>query len=312
MTSSTSNFRLLSGKLALWLFLFLLVNRMARGPVERVVEGPVAFQKDAIARFSSPVVVLGDSHCLPLGLSDENILNLADGGDSLSEMRAKLDYLLRQGHRPRRVVLQMDWHSFSSCARVRNNRQQGELYVDATAYEKIYGEKAWKLGLRRRLFTWLPLLNPINARLSRRYLAHALFPETVSQDWGTTLPAERENLAAQRYRVHYSLPWDSSQIDQVKGIQALCETYDIELVGLRLPLAPRYLEMVQTSDEFLQGKSAVSYLGLPVLDFSGAVKDDRLFVNQDHLRYGVDIVERIRAVLQSPHISPDGPAADPL
>lgn len=300
MTSSISSFRSLILKAIVWLSLFVVANAVARGPVRRLVETPVRQQMEEIARSTAPVVVLGDSHAGALGFSDDKILNLARGGDSFAEMRAKLEYLLKSGHRPRRIVLSLSWHSFSKGRAVRNNRQQGELFCDSVSAQRIYGQAAWKFQLRSHVFSSFPLLNPVNARLSRRYFLHRFFPEEDKDTWSGSSREERDRMARKRLLVHFGMPYDPEQARQLEEILRLCRKENLEVLALRMPLSRPYFQKVRMTDEFQDGEVFLKTLGLPVRDWNETEVSSEEFENQDHLMRYSPTARKIRDSLVLP------------
>lgn len=299
MISSTSSFKPLLAKTAVWLALFIAANLVAREPVSRLVETPVRLQKQIIAASRAPIVILGDSHAIPLGDADGKLLNLARGGDSLAEMRAKLDYLLQQGYPIKTVVLSLPWHSLSAGRSVRNNRQQGELFTTSESYAKIYGDASWKYWLRTQLFQRMPLLNPVNGRLARRYLAHWLFPDPPNRPWASLSPAQRQTDSYNRWQQNYGQAFDPRQLAQLDGLIDDCKEAGVPLQLIRPPVTPNYQQLVEDSDEYHQGQEALKARGLSVKEWPTPAALEE-FENQDHLkRFGATARQIRQDLLQA-------------
>lgn len=290
MISSISNSKRLAAKLAFWLLIFVLANSVASGPVSRLVEKPVQILKQRIEQSRARLILLGDSHTQALGQAGGKILNLASGGDSFFEMRAKLRYCLLNGMRPQLVVIQVDSHGFSTARAVRNNRQQGEMLSGSIDDTEVYGTH-WK---RRWLWTPFPLTNPVNARLARRYLLYQFFQlGDELGSWETMTQVQRMRLRNKRFRVSFSGQFDPGLAFQLSALLKDCEEYDIPVLGLRCPLDPDYLHLVEESVEHSEAEVYVDNLGIDVLDYSSKVTDLGQFANQDHLRRGSDVANKL-------------------
>ncbi|MGE4202764.1 MAG: hypothetical protein AB7J86_19080 [Vulcanimicrobiota bacterium] len=262
--------------------LFGLANGLAYGPVRRLVILPVEGRQQMMQRFKPRRIALGDSHFAALNLSGEGMLNLAQAGDSFAEMRAKLNYCLEQGFPLEAVLLQVDYHSFSGGRSIRNNLQQGVLYTNPDSYHKIYGGGPLEYLKATRFYPVVPLANPVNARLTRRYFINKLDPEVIPV-WESAAPEVRREFAEARFRVNFSRPFDPAQKAQFLGLVEDCRRANLRVVGATCPLSPYYRRLVEGSDELVLARQAIAESGLEVIDLMARYDDPAAFNDPDHL-----------------------------
>lgn len=282
MTSSTSSFKPVVWRALLFAVLFVAGNALAYGPVRRLVIVPVEGRQQLLQRYKPRRIALGDSHLAALNLSGEGMLNLAQGGDSFAEMRAKLNYCLDQGFPLETVLLQVDYHSFSGGRAIRNNLQQGILYTSPASYQEIYGGGPFDHFKATRLYPVVPLANPVNARLTRRYFINKLDPE-VLPDWGRASLEVRRQLAEARFRVNFARPFDPDQKAHFLGLVEDCRQAHLPVVGVTCPLSPYYRSLVEATDEAPLARQAIAESGLEVINLMDRYDDPEAFRDPDHL-----------------------------
>lgn len=262
--------------------LFGLANALAYGPVRRLVILPVEARQQQLQGFKPRRIALGDSHFGALNLAGEGMLNLAQGGDSFAEMRAKLNYCLEQGFPLEAVLLQTDYHSFSGGRSIRNNSQQGILYTSPASYQKIYGGGLFDYLKATRLYPVVPLANPVNARLTRRYFINKLDPE-VLPEWDRASLEVRRQSAEARFRVNFSRPFDPAQKAQFLGLVEDCRRTHLRVLGVTCPLSPYYRRLVEATDEAPLARQAIAESGLEVINLMDRYDDPEAFRDPDHL-----------------------------
>jgi len=309
MISSISSFKPLLLRLVVIAFLFVLANIAVRGPIARRVDLPVEHLQHRVLNSAATVLVVGDSHAQSVPFNSADVLNLSSGGDSFAEMRSKLRYARTRVPSLECVVIPLDLHCFSGDRDRRNNLQQGVLWCSQVDYEQIYGKSYWKSRYLHRL---LPLTNPVNARLARRYLLHATVPETEQPDWSALPDSERRRMAGSRFRANFAGGYSIRQANQFRALLRDAERFDLRIVGVRFPVDETYGELVkevawrEEAERNWRGRLDVGK------DFSSLSTQASEFVNQDHLSASSETAEAVarkieRACRESQNLRSNGP-----
>ena len=290
MISSISSFKPLLLRLVVIAFLFALANMAVRGPIARRVDLPVEQLQHRVLNSAATILVVGDSHAQSVPFNSVEVLNLSSGGDSFAEMRSKLRFAGTRVPSLEYVLVPLDLHCFSGDRDWRNNFQQGVMWCSPSDYQQIYDENYWKARYIHRMF---PLINPVNARLARRYLLHAAVPETQQPDWSALPDSERRRMAGSRFRANFAGGYSAGQANQFRALLRDAERFELRVVGVRFPVDEMYGELVE--EVAWREKAERSWRGRlnGVIDFSSLPTQATDFVNQDHLRASSETAETV-------------------
>lgn len=285
MTLFTSNFRPLWLRLLVVLALFLVANRFAAGPYRRQVVDVAQVTRQSLIGASQSWIVLGDSHAAVINFRTEGGLSLAEAGDSFAEMRIKLALARSYMANLKGVVITVDSHGFSTDRDRRNNRQKGAVLSNSASYQAVYGGGRLEYWKSTSLYSRLPLLNPVNARLTRRYLFHRWgWAEEQPVNWAVISQAERQQRAKQRFLENYGSGRSENQHRQFQALKSDVQEANLKLVLVRYPESPSMRAMARDLAWVKTLESELS--SLEIHDFSNSFNDEKDYRDQDHLLPG--------------------------
>lgn len=282
MTLFTSSFRPVWIKCTVLLVLFAVLNVAARGPMKRRIRPQIDLQQNMVSLGKNATwLVLGDSHGLNIPFQDYGALNLSAGGDSYAEMRAKLLFAKREIPSIKYVVVPLDGHGFSTDRNFRNNSAEGVFWCTPEEYPKIYGRNYWK---HRYLYSFFPLLNPNNARLTRRYIVHKLgLTKESKQHWKELTKDERRLLASRRFNMNFGRGLSTRQVEQFSALLEDAKTLGVKVVGVRFPVSPEYRQLVLSNPWRVSAEKAWQDRDILKIDLLGITIEVDQLRDQDHL-----------------------------
>jgi hypothetical protein len=234
---------------------------------------------------------LADSHGLALGrlLEREGVYNFSVASDSYIDMHRKLLFLLTAA-KVERVILIADDHTLSNYRVQLSNDDRSYQFLSFHDYAST--ESGGFPGyVKNVIMTRYVVLSSAKSRdLLRASLKGLIFGLIVpkvqgtTEDWKSNQNKRRDVVE----RINAQFPGDQRSpilTERLLEIIRLCRAHNIELVGIKFPLAKDYLSLLGNrsfgADDLLKTQ------GIRVLDFKRAfAEDDSLFANQDHLNEG--------------------------
>jgi len=245
--------------------------------------------KDSKASY----LILGDSQ--PAKISQEllgdQIYNLAEGSDSAHEMYLKLVYALKNNPHIKGILLNSAYNVFGEERMITNNRLYIKAFTDAKTYEELYGEPFESDALTHTLKNRVPALDPNAYVFARRKIMDAVLnlfrkDDAVTKqaaNWAEVPEEARRATIAYRTKTTLSNIRNDSFILTFHKIFALCETRNIEVIGIRYPLTEEYLREARHYE--LSEVDAILH-NMPFsgfFDYRDLITDIRHFANADHL-----------------------------
>lgn len=211
--------------------------------------------------------------------------NFSYGGDSYEDMYRKTLYLIRNAE-VNTIFISVDEHSLTSYRERKNNLDRSVIFCEP---EDLGFYEYFK---QRYLKYYIPLFRPEIAEVIKIYKAPSKRKPVL---WADRSTEDKMNRAVKRVAVNFP---DKEQSDRLKQslfkIIDLCRENNIELIGIKFPLAKEYLEAARSktgeADELLMMK------GFKVLDCTDLYIDrPEFFADQDHLNDegAKDLVEKI-------------------
>ena len=267
-----------------FLFLaFLASNLVAVGPIQQRVERPALGLQQRVLNSKASWLVLGDSHAAALPYSSREALELAEGGDSFAEMRVKFRFAMKAGVPLRAVVVPVDLNGFSADRERRNNYQKGVFWCSPSSFQDVYQGSRLQFWKATVLYRRLPLLNPVNARLSRRFVLHRLgwVPNEGSQ-WSGLSPSERRQRALARFRQNLGSGFSQQQAEQFRLLLADLREHKLQILGVRYPVSNEYKALSEGISWKGQVEEILKSEGLRVLDFESRAQQAEMR-DQDHI-----------------------------
>lgn len=232
------------------------------------------------------VVLMGDSHVaeIPDEALDENVHNLAAGGDGYRECYAKLRYLLTQPNRVDTLLLTADYHMFGAGRVHSANRSFVERYLLATRSPIGY-EKNWLSSL----FNLAPLFNDDFVQYlkkdTRERLRRARQPtHDKAMVWSDLPPEVRQRRALETGRGdHAGVGEFKEPLDWFERILSLAQQHGINVIPVRYPTSAGYQSQIPA-----EGRRAIdaalARMGMPaVIDLSLSLKEPEYFADEDHV-----------------------------
>ncbi len=237
--------------------------------------------------------LLADSRGIPLLKKDSlhGFYNFSAGSDSYEDMERKLNFLIENSS-IERLIITVDDHTLSPYREIKNNSDRSIYFSSASSPTEVYG-----LFKDKYINRFFPLLNS----KGRDIITLKLFRTKKSKqrkkekDWDEI--SEELRIRKSKNRMAYQFPDERSSEFLTKSllrIIKLCEENNIDLYGIKLPLAK----------EFIKEQGAKSYGAekvferndIKVLDYMDVyLNKDNFFFNQDHLNEegGTDLTKRI-------------------
>lgn len=221
-------------------------------------------------------------------LERENIYNFSYGGDSYVDILYKLNFLLRSNIRIDTLLISVDDHMLSSYREKWNNEERSIIYASSSLFLDYNPINRVQFIHEKYLNRYLPLLNPNNSQLLRKYLLSLILgskePEKndEKQTWYKKSQTYRFNKSKKRADLQY--PSDFASITLKKALKQIIEiskNKNIDIIGLKFPLSPTYRTITKT-----KGYSADKMLtqsGFKVLNFQKMFNRETYFSDQDHV-----------------------------
>ena len=240
------------------------------------------------------VLVVGDSHpgnAFKFVKLPDSMATLAYGMESLKEVYLKLNYLAEKGVTPRVLLVQLDYHVFSTYYDATSNELDMAQVAPPAVYNEVYDRdlthlKQWGLqlypliDLRNRNM----LLSLLLAKLGSRTNAAALKPG----QWQELDAAARRQVAADRAAALYSNDGRFRASEEMLKMYAricdFCRARNIRMVGIRYPHTDEFLAFLEPYDlsridRFLQEQGPEQ-----VLDYTRIFQGQpQYFQDSDHV-----------------------------
>ena len=231
-------------------------------------------------------LLLADSHGLCLGKETEKagIFNFSSESDNYGDMRIKFSFFHRRHPELKILLLSADDHTLSLYREEMNNKDRNVIY---RSFPEAFSEREFSgvyNYLKDLIRYYLVIFNPKAAGISKRFLAGKLFQiEEGPQvpDWNQ--PSQKESMARVRFQSQFPGKERSGSLrKELIALISDCRRAGIKVIGIRFPLSPLYLSMVNGhgygAEEVLKNE------GIEVLNFEQSIPDSAgNFENQDHL-----------------------------
>ena len=232
--------------------------------------------------------LLADSHGKMLADfgAVHNLHNFSAAGDSYQDMERKLSYLIRSGVTIDTLYLSVDAHMLSPYRERANNLDRSYTYASFTDYPSTF------MGLKDKLIRpSLPFFRGKMSKVVRTAVAngmrrlfgiHAPDSKQVLHCWTELSEDERHRRA--RERAEKQFPTDNKSTILTQSLQAMVEQahgVGITVIGIRFPITQTYAAMIAEQD--YGAHRLLARQGIPIIDLSSSITDNRYFRDQDHL-----------------------------
>lgn len=238
------------------------------------------------------VVLMGDSHSERVKqrhLGDA-VFNLAADSDSYGDIYLKLNYCIKKGVPLKKVILPCDFHAFSVYRWENNNKRKTILLSSYDDFKEVFNVKNplifWK---QKYAETYLPMLNTKNSKFVMLAgvfkLKGIINPEAKAEDireWAALTDSDQLKSRQARLSKQFKEVYQQELLDGLVKIKTLCDKNGIDLIGLRFPLEPAYLKMIQEKD-LSKVHAAFESVNIPIKDHVSLFKEDEWFSDQDHV-----------------------------
>ncbi|MCH7412706.1 hypothetical protein MM213_04360 [Belliella sp. R4-6] len=229
--------------------------------------------------------LLADSHGTPLGDFTEihEVHNFSGQSDSYLDMERKLKYLIRNAH-VNRIYISVDDHTLSPTREDQNNLDRSSFYADQDDYPD-YGAFIYNKYLKY----YCVFLNDRYSLIIKNFLQDELFDFSKwggvrsKASWEDLDIAEQKEKSLDRIENYFDEPLPSNiMTEALKRIILICESNDIDLIGLRFPLSKTYYGML--AEESYGADTLFIKNNIFVIDFDDLfLEQDSLFSDMDHL-----------------------------
>ncbi len=237
-------------------------------------------------------IILADSHGESIfqeHLNDLGISNFSFGSDNYTDMLHKLQFICNNSIVIDTVLITVDNHTLSSYREITHNNSRSIFFLNPVDYCSNYSTNYGKFIFNVHLLRYLPLFNPSNSPLFRRYLKQKLKKATNRSADGEKKQIKWQDLTKEdinksiqdRFTYQFETAHSDSLTNSLKKIVTFCKENNMELIGVKFPLAPAYYE--KTSSANFGADSVFAKLGINVIDISHQLKSDSLFVDPDHV-----------------------------
>lgn len=234
-------------------------------------------------QFSS--FLLADSHGTPIGdFSEEyNVHNFSGQSDSYLDMERKLNYLIRNTD-VSTIYISVDDHTLSPTRENQNNLDRSVYYTypsDFSNYFDYFNERYLKY--------YLTFLNERYSLVIKNFIQEELFAfskwggSSRKTPWEDLSSVDQLEKSIARFENYFEKPEPSSKMtDALKRIVSICESNDIELIGVRFPISKVYYGIL--GEESYHADSLFIKNEILVLDYDNLLLErDSLFRDMDHL-----------------------------
>lgn len=224
--------------------------------------------------------LFADSHGAQLENTTEahGIFNFSDPSDSYEDILRKVKYTVAHS-KVKKVLISADVHTMSTYREDNNNLDRSTIYASRDDYKSSYDQ-----FLQRYVRRYIPLLN---GKSRDALLMHikSLIPRPFNPEltWIEKTAEQRTARAKMRSDIHFETSERSEKLAKLlEEIIEICRENDIELQGIKFPLASEYrAEIVgkgYSVEEILMKHQ------LSVHDFSAIFEGhSEYFRDQDHL-----------------------------
>ncbi len=236
-------------------------------------------------------LILGDSHFVPLKdtLEKYGFKNLAFISDNTVDMLSKLKYYNSQNIK--RIILSADFHLFSNYRLSGNNNLYTISYSDISDYQ-LYEDNIYKYRFNKYrensplFFLTGKYTNTISMRfrLTNFKLNKSNKENEIQEKWENLLPEIRKMKAFDRAQIHYdNTNYSTNLINAYNEIIEFCNSNDIQVFLIRMPLTSEYNKYINESDITVPEKIYTSKQ-LNILDYRENLENQLdCFKDQDHL-----------------------------
>ena len=238
-------------------------------------------------QFSEKTFLLADSHGLHLYdyPKQYGVKNFSFAGDSYVDLYRKLDFLLRNAQVDT-VLLTVDDHILGTYRDFNNNHNRSIYYASSSCFKNSY-----EFMKEKHLRYNIALFQPEVALLLRRKFFVNYFQwidlkenkKETKVNWSVLNKKDRVKKSRNRAFLQFDGHQKSqTQEDALDSIIVLCKKHQVELIGLKFPLAKEYLDILEGRN--FGADSIFHTHNLPVLDFTTLyIEQSEMFINQDHL-----------------------------
>lgn len=245
----------------------------------------IGYEKRPAKSYSA--FILADSHGLPIGDFSEkyNVFNFSAGSDSYFDMKRKISYLLENGYIVDTIFITVDDHTLSPYREKTNNLDRSSIYSSPNEYENQY-----EFLKEKYVKYYFPIFQPKISSLFKSYLKaklKVLYQPTknslTEKVWSDCPEDDRIKSAENRMKSQFPADNNSKRLEKtLLEIIHLCQTNEIELIGIKFPLSSSYLKVLDSqsygADELFLSKD------LNVKDYKEIfIENPEYFANQDHL-----------------------------
>lgn len=222
--------------------------------------------------------LMADSHGDVLHDQTEayGVYNFAAGSESYEDIKKKVAYLIENSD-VKRILISVDNHTLSKYRERSNNSDRGFYYEQPTTWLETAETKS------KELKQHLSLLNPKFSPVVRSKLKEMVTGPSKRTQWAKLSEKEQARVSKLRFSGQFPEEEQSEILKTtLEEIIALCKENNIELIGIKFPLAGDYRALI--GDRDFNADEIFEEHGLPVHDFMDLYLDnDDLFLDQDHL-----------------------------
>lgn len=218
-------------------------------------------------------------------LKANKTLNLSYGSDSYFDILFKLKYLLAKGITLDTLYISADEHMISKYRLKANNRYRSIKMADYKTYSAFFKITRAEFVIRKYLLPYFPLIKPDNSKLIREYLYSKIRHDNRAKNeikWAMIPEKEKNARCHTRFDSHFPDNYFSVKLcNALKSIIQLARDNNIKVVGVKFPVAPNYLELLNHLP--FHSLTVFNTYNVKVLDFQSIMDNDNYFSNQDHV-----------------------------
>ncbi|MEM7658975.1 MAG: hypothetical protein AAF399_22825 [Bacteroidota bacterium] len=238
-------------------------------------------------------LIIGDSHpgTITNDMLNDHTYNLAFGGDGLKENYLKLKYVLERSNSVKTLFLTADAQMFGARRVQSSNNSFLNKYVFQTGEFDVYGKSASSVAA-----DMIPLFNDSYIEYLNKSIQDNLSGHIAQRDLYQQLRADhsmwaREFNDAQRIEMaektgvsdHRGVLNDSIQVEYYQKIFDLCQSHEVEVIGVKYPAMQEYLAGLPTEKQQDLDSLFNTLDFQAMLDYRNFSQDPTLFKNEDHV-----------------------------
>lgn len=271
--------------LILFVLGLLVINTFLYFIVNKILYKPYSIDITKAQQFDS--FLMADSHGKSINQEDLqklSIYNLSFNSDSYIDIYIKLNYLIQNKIKIKKIYLTADEHTLSPYRENGNNNSRSVFFADFKTYNELYDKNIFNYFYETWILKYIAIINTNNSKLVRKYI----FSENQMQEdevvnFEELSNQQRKERADKRIDLQFVGKKPSvKMIKYLNKIFKLCKENNIRVYGIKFPLTKDYLNSLST--KLYNIESLFKQNNWPILDFKSIfIKNDNLFKNQDHL-----------------------------